>query len=685
MGKKKGAQSAKNKAAPEATSGEPVLLWSFTMKGEGVVEFVGTEDEAEKGRAQYEKEQGKAAKKKMLETLASGPLFERYERSGSFTVNSPDDESDEEEEPADEAPETFTDAEEALAATTLEKLRASDKALTVAELHPETNEEGSAGYVAAGQIDKVLKKMLVPRGLAAQDGEAFVAVRPGALASRRAELLAAVAKARLESDDTHAIADATEAEDAAALEKAGLAFISRDDDGDGPAVVWANDEMATAAISRGAIVLVAETMTECRESGASVIVDGDAGAALAKAETALRVLDAKLDVMWKDLGIARSALSVKTGEVETLRGWFRTNNMAFPLDKPEVPKPPREEFTHTITPSVSDKGRMYGIRLTLTARLAEVDAAFAVAKETHKTRSVLLNGQLKSLDDAVTGMFYDAPAFRRVDLQRGVAQIVHASDESWVLEEKELRSEQIEAEKAKAEEAAKPAPATVAPPAADGAMRIIPPGEEHGSEVAGTLAAAVASPGFAEKYATAIGKDVTVDTSGTVPVISVSDRPKAPPLNPASVRAEVEKFCNDLQDDTLVSVADMTERLAKAVWGVEHGTEFAGLVKLAFRAAHKAGTIHYELSEGVEKIGKVRAAKAAPAASTTTIDNVLGVIRAAGAKGMAPGDVTGEGVVEAVEALKERGAIVHNGKRGKGARLVAKEFVANGASAEASA
>jgi len=679
-GKKKNADPK-----PEAAEGdEPVMVWAIMTKGADPIEVVGTEAEAEKVRAKVQDDAGVAAKKKPIRN-PDEPEMARYQKSGAFTSDEEDEEGDEE-EPSGEAPETFTDAEEALAATTLEKLRASDKALTVAELHPETNEEGSAGYVPAGQIDKVLKRMLVPRGLAAQDGEAFVAVRPGALAQRRGELLAAVVKARVQSDDTQAITDAAMAEDAAALEKAGLAFISKDED-DGSAVVWANDEMAEATMRRGSIALVEDALPDCREGGAAVVVDGDAAKALANAERLLKEFDKKLEGSTKDLGVARQALGAKTQDVETLRAWFRTNGLSFPLDKPEAPKPPREEFGHSIAPSAEDKGRMYGIRLKLQARRAEVDATLATAKGMHKTHVEMLDGRIKALDDAVNGMFYDAPVFRRVDLQRGVAQIVHVEDESWVLEEKELRSEQIAEEKAKAEEALKPAPvaADAPPPGTDGAMRILPPGEENGSEVAGTLAAAVASPGFAQKLADKLGVPVTVDASGAVPVISVTERPKPPPLNPASVRAEVEKFCNDLVDDALVSVADMTERLAKAVWGVEHGTEFAGLVKLAFRAAHKAGTIYYELSDSIEKVGKVRSTKAAPAADGTTIDNVLGVIRAAGAKGMAPGEIVGEGVIEAVQTLKERGAIVHNGKRGKGARLVAKEHATNGASAEASA
>ncbi len=73
--------------------------------------------------------------------------------------------------------------------------------------------------------------------------------------------------------------------------------------------------------------------------------------------------------------------------------------------------------------------------------------------------------------------------------------------------------------------------------------------------------------------------------------------------------------------------------------------------------------------------------KAAPDA--TSDEPVM--VWAIACKGMAPSEIVGEGVIEAVEALKERGAIVHNGKRGKGAKLVAKEFASTGASAEASA
>ena len=676
----------KDAAKTEATGEEPVMVWAITCKGVKDCEHVATEEEAEVERGALERDQREEqdnpklrATKKMVRAATEEELA-HYGQKGSFVVgeeaeDEPADESDNEEE-SDGAPEAFSEAEEKLAADVLAKLRASDKALTVAELHPETNEAGTDGYVAAGQIDKVLKKILVPHGVAELDGEAFVAVRPGVLAKRRGELLARLAEDALQDEEwadslraMHEAFTPTDWADARRLLAAGLLSPPEED---GEDLFTCPEEKAKEILRRGAIALVEEAMLECREGGEEVITDGDSGKVIANAERLLREMDAKLEQGKKDLGVARAALAAKTADVETLRGWFRTNNLPFPLDKPEAPKPPREEFTHTITPSAADKGRMYGIRLKLQARRAEVDATLTTAKATHKAHAEMLDGRIKSLDDAVTGMFYDAPAFRRVLIDRGVAQVVHVEDESWVLDEKELRSEQIAAEKAKAEEAAKP-PAPVPEPKsaeellpADGAMRIIPPGEEEGTTAEGTIPAAPPAP--------------------VVPVPERLPAPPKPPLTTESVRAEMKSFCDALPAGEMVSVTEFLGRVARQVFGVDPESSIANLAKVAVRSLHKAGTIHFELDGGREMIGKVRtkadteADKAAASGEKNAADKMLDEIRAAGSKGLPVHDLD----KDTREALIQRGAVARNGGRGKAAHLVAKEFASNGASAEAS-
>ena len=672
---------------------ELVKIWSISCAPRDDYEFVATETEAETERANVERDVRAEGHKEAIATktavrAAQGATLAHYEKYGSYLIG------EEREEREDD--ETFSEAEEKLACEVIVKLRASDKPLTVAELHQETNEEDKEGYVPAGQIDKVLKKMLVPRGLAALDGEAFVAVAPGVLAQRRGEMLASYVSFAVQENDEwgdaiRAYEEAFTAEqhaDAAALADAGLLKVDEDapaERGHDPGYSCV-DERAKEILTRGAIALVTDMMPECRESGAAVVVDGDPAKALAKAESLLKQTDAKLERAVKEREDARKGLAAKADQVDVLVAWFKKNNLPSPLDKPEVPKPPREEFTHTITPTAADKGRMYGIRVKVMARLTDVDATLAAAKATHKTHSEMLNTRLKSLDDAVTGLFYDAPAFRRVDLQRGVAQIVHVEDESWVLDEKELRSEQIEAEKAKAEEAVKPAAA----PGDGDTMQIIPPGADGGSEVASTLGAAVASPGFAEKLADKLGVPVRVDASGAVPVITVSDKP--PPPTPEEIGKHLVQIVAVIAPNDTLSLSDVAVRLARPVFGVEPGDHFGKLVKKAAREQHKVGTIHWEARDGGEwisaprtKDGAKNSASAAAPGEPDMIEKVLGVIRASGAKGMAPGDVEGPGVEAAVETLKGRGAIVHNGKRGRGARLLAKEFAPSDASAGASA
>jgi len=268
----------KHAAKTEATGEEPVMVWAITCKGVKDCEHVATEEEAEVERGALERDQREEqdnpklrATKKMVRAATEEELA-HYGQKGSFVVgeeaeDEPADESDNEEE-SDGAPEAFSEAEEKLAADVLAKLRASDKALTVAELHPETNEAGTDGYVAAGQIDKVLKKILVPHGVAELDGEAFVAVRPGVLAKRRGELLARLAEDALQDEEwadslraMHEAFTPTDWADARRLLAAGLLSPPEED---GEDLFTCPEEKAKEILRRGAIALVEEAMLECR-------------------------------------------------------------------------------------------------------------------------------------------------------------------------------------------------------------------------------------------------------------------------------------------------------------------------------------------------------------------------------------------------------------------------------------
>lgn len=683
MAGKKGAQSAKDKAAPDATSDEPVMVRAIACKGMETYEYVATEAEAEDERAKTEKDmrdeghKGKATKKPVR--TAEDAVLGHYTKFGAYIVGEEADdtgESDDEEEPSGEAPEAFTDAEEALAAETLEKLRASDKPLTVAELHPETNEEGKEGYVPAGQIDKALKRMLVPRGLAALDGEAFVAVRPGALGQRRGELLAAVVKARVQSDDTQAITDAAMAEDAAALEKAGLAFISTDED-DGSAVVWANDEMAEATMRRGAIALVEDALPDCREGGAAVVVDGDMAAEFAKER-------ANRERVEKDLEQVK-------GQRERLRAYLRERNVnTHVIEEPPAVEAPvkavegdrRETWTKVVDLGREGLADVAKELLSINREEERLKLRIESAKEAHAEHISGIKAQLGKLSDRKREIEREDETGRRTLTREAIVRFDWGTDEEiWIAADDATELERRPIRKGAQRTLPLPTAPSASPP---DVMRILPPGEENGSEVAGTLAAAVASPGFAEKYAAAIGKDVTVDASGAVPVISVTERPKPPPLTVPAIRTELEKLVAQLAEGETITIADASVRLARPVFGVEPGATFTDLVQTAAKSGHKASSIHWEAREGKEWIGAPHLAKKAAVVQTAE-DKLLAKIRAAGADGIPPSDLATDEEKAAFKVLKERGAVERNGKPGRGSRIVAKEHATNGASAEASA
>lgn len=601
----------------------------------------------------------------------------------------PLDGEDEAEEAIDVTP-AVTPEEEQLAARVLETLRTSEKALTVAELHPEQNVEGEPGYVASGQVEKAAL-LLVERGVAQREGEAFVAVRPGVLARRRAELLQMFVELSFSEAEwadadraasTGVDKDPTKRADATALVAAGLLAAP-----DANADYYSAGEKAEEVVLRGALTLVEETMAECRESGAAVITDGDVGAELAKERTSRQGFESMYEGALLDRALAQQAAERARADIETLRTWFTTNNLPCPLDKPEIPKPPRDEFSHSVHVDAVARGKMYGIRIGLQRRQGDIDAVFATAKAQHKAHSELVTAKLKSLDEAAEGMWYDAQVFRRTDVRRGVAEIVSVDDESWILATIPLRSEEVGGEPAKAEPETPPLPApTPAPeaaPADPGAMTIIP-ADQHG-----TLAAAVASPAFAEKLAAATGQKVTVDASGPVPVVTVSDQPKRDlVLDKKHVADAIVEYVATLKEDEAQSAHVVTNALA-SIFGVPDASiqSLGMLVKAAAKSAHQKGLIRWELSEGVEWIGRPREKKAnGGAASAEEADapaRALAKIRAAGPEGLRRSELT-EDEEAAVDTLIERAAVKKNGKKGLGARLVAGEHApANGAEVSA--
>lgn len=647
------------------TDTEPVMVWTFESNDGEEYEVVATEDEAEKKRLAVQ-----GASKKILR-IADAEQMERHEREGAFVV-------DNKQHGASASAEAPSAEEEALAVRVLESLRSSSKPLTVAELHPEQNEEGKPGYIAAGQIDGALVRILEPRGLAQREGEAWTTVPPGAIAKRRGGLLARVAEEQLAHDLAYEF-EAGEAHDVDALVRAGLLSKGAEDsdeiadsetDGDSEGYVFVTDEQARFLLARGAIVEVESALAECRSAGTPITVtDGNAAEALAKAEAALRSFEHRLDQAVKERVAAQKLHEKLRGNLETLRDWFKRNNLACPLDKPETPKPAREEFTHTINVDGQARGKMYGIRIKLQRRQGDVDATFATAKASHKASSELIAGRMKALDDAAEGMFYDAIAFRRVDLARGVAQIVHADDETWVIEEVQLRSEQIAEEKAKIEKP--PAVETGTP---TDAMQVIPAdaplAEPDGSTASGNL------PPPAQ--GTGTGQAEAAPTAA-----AVAEEPKkapTPPLTSENIQVELAKLCATLDPEAEITVSEAAERLARDVWGIEPAPSFVQLAKLAARKGHDKGLFRFLAADGTEKVGRAREKKtngAAPASEASPQERALDVLRPTGSEGLSRAELQSKASLDdaAVEDLIARGAIAKNGKRGLGARLVAPELL----------
>lgn len=690
---------ARGKQKDTAPDEEPVLVWSITGSP-GIDEaYVGTEEEAESVRADYEGAKGGSITKEKI-GVAEGEELERHRADGPFFREAAEEDED---APASFKP-LIEPGDRELADKLLGILRAAGKPLTVAELHTEVVAdipEGAEGYVPQGKVDAILKNWLLACALATQEGEAFVPVPPATLAKRRAERLAAMLKTEvlpLESG----IASDVDIVDANALARAGLAQIHEDDES-GERWLSLDTEQLEGILQRGAYASVIEAIAECREaSAATVVTDVNAAAALGEAEAEIKRLRARAEQLNRDLGIARKALEKKTEEVETCRGWFRENNLPCPLDKPEVPKPPREEFTFSMHPDEEDKGRMYGIRLKLAARLADVDAELAMAKGRHKAQSEMLNGRIKALDDAVTGMFYDAPAFRRVDIARGVAQIVHVEDETWVLDEKELRSEQLVAEKAKADEAATPVetsteaatPEAPAAPPAD-TMTVLPASEAAAAAAGGTLPTAgvsSAGPNIGMPFAAAGGTLPTAPPPKAAPAPKKKSAPVA--LTPETITGALTEIVGAMHPDDQISLRVAAEKIAERIGLADVPQSLPPLVKVAARKGHEKGLFRWWVGNGDEWLARIAAvvqpvadAIGAAAGAIDDTAKALEVLRAAGAAGLTRKDLAAKSGLDdaAIDGLIAAGQVAKNGKKGLGARLIAAEHApkANGVSAEA--
>lgn len=613
---------------------------------------------------------------------AAGPMGEEDEE----TADTEEDEEEEAESPEPEAKAAPTAEEEALAERVLASLRASDKPLTVTALHAEIGEGGpnggQDGYIASGQVEKAVL-LLVDRGVAMREGEAFLAVPPAVLAKRRARLLADA------TTDGELGVDGEQEADARALAHAGLAqvFDSVESSDEGLAL-FVNDDQEAEILRRGALVLVCETMADCREAApvGVMIVDGNPGVEIAKLRRQVSGVEALYEGAIRQRAEGQQALEKVRANVETLREWFAKNNLAWPLDKPEVPKPPRQDFTHTITVDLTVKGRMYGIRKKIAARLDDATAALNQAKADFKTAESAATIKIKALDDAEAGLFYDVNVYREVDVQAGVARLRAVEDESWVVEEVALRSEQIAAERAKAE--APPAAPEAAPAAPDGAMPIVP-ADQHGA-----LQAAVASPAFAAKLAEATGQPVSVDTSGAVPVVTVGGEPARPKrdlvLDKKHVEEAVVELVGTFRPDEATTTREATDALAK-LYSIADVQALGLLVKAAAKSAHKKGLIRWELVGGDEVIARLPEKK--PEAPTATepakdpVERALAMVRAAGPEGIRRTDVLGaidDDTINVIETLLERGAIKANGKRGVAARVIAAEHLPTNGAAEVS-
>lgn len=571
-------------------------------------------------------------------------------------------------EPSEPGPAAAPAETAAEIARVLAALRGADTA-TADTLHEAVNADGGE-HLPKGRVEAVLGA-LVKLGLATLDGETWTALAPGKIAQRRAALLHEAALAGLTKQSIHA--RPTEAADAAALARAGLAkFDPIDGDPDSAGLLSVARDDAASILRRGAIAACIETMPLCREDGAATLVPAtslrepmDVPAELAKERAARETETARAEHLSRRCAEYQKAHDGARASLDRLRAWFRENNLAWPLDKAEKPKPPRDEFTFPVEINDPTRGRMYRIRKILARRLDEVNAEKVVAIARHKERSELLTGRIKTLDDATESFFYDAPAFRRVDVEKGVVQIVHVEDESWTLSETPIRSEEIASAATEAEPAAEVATPAEPTAAVEPAVEAAPELSPEPPKVAG---GAMPAP----------SKEAAPPAPAPAPAPAREPR-AAEPINPTSIRPVLVAFVGELLPDELAPLDRAVLHVAEH-WGVDASPAISQMVKASARKAHAASAIHHECRDGGEWIGRTRTKESV--AEGKALDEAMEHLRAAGREGLSEAQLEAQGVTEAtLTTLRATSRVTTNNKRGANKRIVAAELAGNEAEA----
>lgn len=630
--KKKGPQRGKKK--DDAPSEEPVLVWSING-APGIDEtYIGTEDEAESVRADYEGAKG-------------GPIAKQ------------------------------------LADKLLATLRAAGKPMTVAELHTEIVAdipEGAEGYVPQGKVDAIVRNWLLPTGLATQEGEAFVPVPPATLAKRRAELLAQVAIEPMDID----VESNVQRCDAEALQRAGLAALATSEDVDDPDLSLTGEQFESL-IQRGAYASVIEAIAECRPAGGgTLITDADAGqerAAREKAEKDLELVKGQRERLRAYL----RERGVNTHLIE------EPPAVSAPVKAVEGDR--RDTWTKVI--ELDDVGLADVARELLAINREEerLKSRIESAKEAHAEHISGIKAQLGKLSDRKREIEREDETGKRTLTREAIVRIDWGADEEvWLAVDtgEELERTPIKkgsqrtipgAEKSKAEETPKAAPATPqgssSAPAGD-SMTVLP-----ASEAAAAAAAQDTAPEAPPE-------------PPPVPSAPKPKGSKAP-LTPEGIGGVLVEIVAPFTSDDELSLRVATEKVAERLGIADPPPSLSQLVKVAARKGHEKNLFRWWVGNGDEWIAK-RAATAQPvldgvaAAAGALADETakaIDILRSAGAEGLTRKDLAEKSGLDvaAIDALVNAGVVARNGKRGLGARLVAPEFApkANGAAAEAQA